>query len=268
MKTPSIFKPVFNPDVLLALRGVGHGYGSRRILSEVSFQLSRGQILTLIGPNGAGKTTLVKIAMGLLQPDEGLVLLNPGLRIGYMPQRLQLDASMPITVARFLMLAPHARRDKLAQVLAEVGASALAGARLQDLSGGEVQRVLLARALLQDPQLLVLDEPTQGVDIKGQAELYRLITAIRDRYQCGVLMVSHDLHLVMATTDEVICLNQHVCCHGNPAKVSTDPAYLELFGRADAAALAVYTHQHTHHHDLAGAVVSDGQRPGGTPGDG
>jgi zinc transport system ATP-binding protein len=133
----------------------------------------------------------------------------------------------------------------------------LAQARLQDLSGGELQRVLLARALLQNPRLLVLDEPAQGVDLKGQAELYRLIMEIRDKHQCGVLMVSHDLHLVMAATDEVICLNQHVCCHGHPEKVSNDPAYLELFGKRDAETMAFYTHYHTHHHGLAGEVIPD-----------
>jgi len=260
LNIPSIFKPVFNPDVLLDLRSVSYGTGTRNILSNISVQISRGQIVTLIGPNGAGKTTLIKIAMRLLQPDEGQVILDPTLRIGYMPQRLQVEATMPITVARFLMLAPHARKDKIAGVLAEVGATGLHEARLHDLSGGELQRVLLARALLQNPQLLVLDEPTQGVDLKGQAELYRLITQIRDRHQCGVLMVSHDLHLVMSATDEVICLNQHVCCHGHPEQVSNDPAYLELFGKSGAAAMAVYTHHHNHSHDLTGAVVKGPER--------
>jgi zinc transport system ATP-binding protein len=185
------------------------------------------------------------------------VLLAPDLRIGYMPQRLQVENTMPISVERFLKLAAHADKGNINETLAEVGASALLQSRLQELSGGELQRVLLARALLQKPHLLVLDEPTQGVDLKGQAELYRLITQIRDRHQCGVLMVSHDLHLVMSATDEVICLNQHVCCHGHPLQVSNDPAYLELFGRKDAETMAIYTHYHTHHHGLAGEVIRD-----------
>ncbi len=260
MNTPSIFRPLANPDVLLDLRSLSYGTGTRQILSNISVQISRGQIVTLIGPNGAGKTTLIKIAMGLLQPHSGHVILDPKLRIGYMPQRLQVEATMPISVTRFLLLAPHARKEKIDGVLAEVGATGLHQARLQDLSGGELQRVLLARALLQDPQLLVLDEPTQGVDLKGQAELYRLITQIRDRHQCGVLMVSHDLHLVMSATDEVICLNQHVCCHGHPEQVSNDPAYLELFGKSGAAAMAVYTHHHNHSHDLTGAIIKGSEQ--------
>ena len=257
LNTPSIFRPVTNPDVLLDLQSISYGFGTRQILTNISVQIKRGQIVTLIGPNGAGKTTLIKIAMRLLQAHAGQVILNPNLRIGYMPQRLHVDASMPISVTRFLLLAPHAQRQNITTALAEVGASDLHNSRLQELSGGEMQRVLLARALLQNPQLLVLDEPTQGVDLKGQAELYRLITQIRDRHRCGVLMVSHDLHLVMSATDEVICLNQHVCCHGHPEQVSNDPAYLELFGKTGAAAMAVYTHHHNHSHDLTGAVINE-----------
>lgn len=231
--------------------------GNRHVLQNVSLHLTRGQILTLIGPNGAGKTTLVKLALGLLAPSSGIVQRTEGMRIGYMPQRLQVDATLPITVHRFLQLVPGARAGEIAAALAEVGASRVQHSRLQALSGGEMQRVLLARALLGKPDLLVLDEPTQGVDLKGQAELYHLITQLRDRHGCGVLMVSHDLHLVMSATDEVICLNQHVCCHGHPEQVSSDPAYLELFGKSGAQAMAVYTHHHNHEHDLAGEVVGE-----------
>jgi zinc transport system ATP-binding protein len=242
---------------LLQLRGIGFAPGGREILRDVSLELRGGQILTVIGPNGAGKTTLIKIAMGLVPPDAGVVHRAPGLRIGYMPQRLQVEATLPMQVERFLRLGAKVAPERLREALREVGAGQVIHSRLSTLSGGELQRVLLARALLHDPQLLVLDEPTQGVDLKGQAELYRLITRIRDRHQCSVLMVSHDLHLVMSATDEVICLNQHVCCHGHPEQVSNDPAYLELFGKSGAAAMAVYTHHHNHHHDLAGCVVKD-----------
>jgi zinc transport system ATP-binding protein len=259
VKTSLLLTPRARADVLLDLRGIGYTVGARHILQGIFLQIARGQIVTLIGPNGAGKTTLIKIAMGLLEPSDGQVLLAPDLRVGYMPQRLAVESTMPINVERFLKLAAHAHRGSAADALAEVGASALLRARLQDLSGGELQRVLLARALLQRPHLLVLDEPAQGVDLKGQAELYRLITQIRDRHNCGVLMVSHDLHLVMSATDEVICLNQHVCCHGHPEKVSSDPAYLELFGKRDAETMAFYTHYHTHHHGLAGEVIPDGE---------
>jgi zinc transport system ATP-binding protein len=243
------------PQALLHLHAVNYHADGRHVLHDVSLHLTRGQILTLIGPNGAGKTTLVKLALGLLTPSSGIVQRTAGLRIGYMPQRLQVDASLPLSVQRFLQLVPGTRSQSIAAALEEVGALRVQYSRLQALSGGELQRVLLARALLGKPDLLVLDEPTQGVDLKGQAELYRLITGIRDKHQCGVLMVSHDLHLVMSATDEVICLNQHVCCHGHPEQVSNDPAYLELFGKSGAQAMAVYTHHHNHEHDLAGEIV-------------
>ena len=245
------------PQALLHLHAVDFHAGGRHILQQVNLHLKQGQILTLIGPNGAGKTTLVKIALGLLAPSSGSVNRSADLRIGYMPQRLQVDATLPLSVQRFLQLAPRATPDEITSALHEVGADHLRHSRLQSLSGGEMQRVLLARALLGKPQLLVLDEPTQGVDLKGQAELYKLITTIRDRHSCGVLMVSHDLHLVMSATDEVICLNQHVCCHGHPEMVGNDPAYLELFGKAGVEAMAVYTHHHYHEHDLHGDVVGE-----------
>jgi zinc transport system ATP-binding protein len=247
--------PTCVPQALLHLHAVNYHVGGRHVLHNVSLHLTRGQILTLIGPNGAGKTTLVKLALGLLTPTSGIVQRTAGLRIGYMPQRLHVDASLPITVQRFLQLVPGANQANIASALDQVGALRVQHSRLQALSGGELQRVLLARALLGSPDLLVLDEPTQGVDLKGQAELYQLITQIRDNFQCGVLMVSHDLHLVMSATDEVICLNQHVCCHGHPEQVSNDPAYLELFGRAGVEAVAVYTHHHNHEHGLAGEIV-------------
>jgi zinc transport system ATP-binding protein len=231
----------------------------RQILNNISLQINAEQIVTLIGPNGAGKTSLVKIALGLIKPTTGSVEKRKHLRIGYMPQRLHIDHSMPVSVERFLKLAVSAGNNEISteinNVLGEVGADSLRHNQLYSLSGGELQRVLLARALIQKPELLVLDEPAQGVDVNGQAELYRLISDIRNRHQCGILLVSHDLHLVMSATDEVICLNQHVCCHGHPEQVSNDPAYLELFGKRDAETLAVYTHHHNHSHDLAGDIV-------------
>lgn len=258
--TATALNDTTSPDTaapLLQLREVGFTPNGRTVLDKVSLRIAPAQIVTLIGPNGAGKTSLVKIAMGLLAPDGGTVTRRSNLRIGYMPQRLQVEATMPIQVERFLRLTPHADRASLRTTLQEVGAAHVLHSRLSTLSGGELQRVLLARALLLRPHLLVLDEPTQGVDLKGQADLYRLITQIRDRHGCGVLMVSHDLHLVMSSTDEVICLNQHVCCHGRPEQVSNDPAYLELFGHRGVEAMAVYTHHHNHHHDLTGEVVTE-----------
>ena len=244
-----------NSDVLLNARDISLQYNQRQVLQNISLTLNTRQIVTLIGPNGAGKTSLVKIVLGLVPPTSGKIERLEGIRIGYMPQRLQVDQSMPVSVSRFLSLGANARADRIDDALEEVGASVLKDSQLFALSGGELQRVLLARALIQEPQLLVLDEPAQGVDVNGQAELYRLIADIRDRHGCGILLVSHDLHLVMSATDEVICLNQHVCCHGHPEQVRHDPAYLELFGKKDAETLAVYTHHHNHSHDLAGDVV-------------
>ncbi len=221
--------------------------GDKIILSDISLSLEAGKITTLIGPNGAGKTTLVRILLGLTQPTAGRVNRQKGLRIGYMPQKLHVDPSMPLSVVRFLQLSGK-DRDTCHQALTHVNAERLLEQSFQHLSGGEMQRVLLARALLRKPQLLVLDEPVQGVDVAGQEELYRLISRIRDELQCGVFMVSHDLHFVMATTDSVICINQHICCHGHPESVSNHPAYLQLFGHNVRPNMAIYTHHHDHDH--------------------
>lgn len=241
---------------LISADHVSVSFNDRQVLQQVSLDVKAGEIITLIGPNGAGKSTLVKVLLGLTKPSAGKLTRKPKLRIGYMPQKLHIDPNLPISVERFLRLAGASKAD-IQAALDEVGSPHLANSPLQTISGGELQRVLLARALLRDPQLLVLDEPVQGVDIAGQTELYELITTIRDRHQCGVLMVSHDLHLVMAQTDTVICLNHHVCCHGHPEQVSTDPAYLELFGERHSQALAVYHHHHDHEHDAHGDVICD-----------
>ncbi|MBF7728822.1 zinc ABC transporter ATP-binding protein ZnuC [Pseudomonas sp. N040] len=238
---------------LLRLQGITVQFAGQAVLQDVQLQVDAGEIVTLIGPNGAGKTTLVRAVLGLLKPDSGTLWRKPRLRIGYMPQKLTVDPTLPLSVLRFLRLVPGVDRTSALAALAEVGAEQVIDSPLQRISGGELQRVLLARALLRKPELLVLDEPVQGVDVAGQAELYRLITRLRDRYHCGVLMVSHDLHLVMSTTDQVICLNRHVCCSGHPEQVSGDPAFVELFGQ-DARSLAIYHHHHDHSHDLHGAV--------------
>lgn len=241
-------------DALIRLDDVSVRFAEQDVLQSIQLSIRPNEILTLIGPNGAGKTTLVRAVLGLLQPDSGSIWRKPRLRIGYMPQKLQVEASLPLSVLRFLRLVPGVDRAKALAALGEVGATQVVDSPLQRISGGELQRVLLARALLREPELLVLDEPVQGVDVAGQADLYRLITRLRDRYGCGVLMVSHDLHLVMSTTDQVVCLNRHVCCSGHPEQVSGDPAFVELFGQ-DARSLAVYHHNHDHAHDLHGAVL-------------
>jgi zinc transport system ATP-binding protein len=216
------------------------------ILEDVSLALMPAKIMTLIGPNGAGKTTLLKVLLDLMPVSSGTLTRKPGLKIGYMPQKLDINPTLPMTVECLLSLGTTERLSKIQTLidtcLKEVGAHALKYSQLTVLSGGEMQRVMLARALLTAPHLLVLDEPMQGVDVLGQEELYHLIARIRDNRGCAVLLVSHDLHLVMAASDEVVCLNTHVCCSGHPNQVTADPMYQKLF-------VAPYKHDHDHRHD-------------------
>lgn len=237
---------------LLRLDGVGLEWDGRPILQNIHLQVSAGEIVTLIGPNGAGKSSLVKLACGLMPPTRGQLTRAPGLQVGYVPQRLPLQPQLPISVARFLALTDSPRHQQQA-CLQQLGITHLAPLLLHQLSGGELQRVLLARALVRKPQLLILDEPAQGVDLTGQMALYRTLAQVRDTLGCGVLMVSHDLHVVMAQTDTVYCLNRHICCQGAPESVSQHPEYIALFGK-DLADIAVYTHHHDHTHNLQGDV--------------
>ena len=242
-----------NHEVLLEARGLSLSLQEKLILDRVDLTVRRGEIVTLIGPNGAGKSTLVRVVLGLMKQNQGSVNITPGTRIGYMPQRLTIDPVLPLTVHRFLTLGSRNPESKLLDVLNETGAAHLLKSPMQTLSGGETQRVLLARAMLRDPDLLILDEPVQGVDVNGQEELYRLISNIRKRHKCGILMISHDLHLVMSSTDQVICLNRHVCCSGHPDTVRVDPNYVALFGHMPV--LMPYSHHHDHSHDTHGDVV-------------
>ncbi|MFK0571327.1 zinc ABC transporter ATP-binding protein ZnuC [Endozoicomonas sp.] len=242
---------------LIELSDIWMKFQNREVLTGVNLQVNPGEIVTLIGPNGAGKTTLVRIALGLQAPSSGQRTVKKGLRIGYMPQKLHINDSMPLTVNRFLRLT-GCRLTAVNNALDRTGVTHVLQSPLQSLSGGELQRVLLARALLHKPHILVLDEPVQGVDITGQKALYQLITDLRnesrDQENCAVLMVSHDLHLVMASTDKVVCINQHVCCSGHPQQVKQHPAYLRLFG-GESDELAIYTHHHDHHHGIDGHVL-------------
>jgi zinc transport system ATP-binding protein len=244
METPAI----------LNLKEVSIRRQGETLLDKVSLQVKRGEIITLVGPNGAGKSTLVKTALGLMQPDQGSVSTAPGLQVGYVPQNVQLDASLPVSVKRFLQLSFSATGTALQGVLELVGASSILDKNLGDISGGEMRRVLLARALLPDPDLLILDEPTSGVDITGQEDLYTLIQQIRDKFQCGVLLVSHNLHVVMAATDHVVCLNRHLCCSGAPEDIQHHPEFISLFGQSSAVTLGFYRHKHDHDHDLHGNI--------------
>jgi zinc transport system ATP-binding protein len=244
--------------VLVETHGICLQLQDRPILEHVDMRVHRGEIVTLIGPNGAGKSTLVRIILGLQKPDSGRVVVTPGTRIGYMPQRLVIDSTLPLTVRRFLTLAQRATVERLKSVLHEVGGGYLLDAPMQTLSGGETQRVLLARAMLRNPELLILDEPVQGVDVAGQEELYRLIGSIRRRHHCGILMISHDLHIVMSATDQVMCLNRHVCCSGHPDTVRTDPSYTALFGvPGRPEVLTAYSHHHDHNHDIHGDIIDN-----------
>ena len=239
---------------LVSLEGAGVRRGGRWLVRGVDFAVSRGEIVTLIGPNGSGKSTSAKMAIGVLRPDEGIVRRETAFRVGYVPQKLTIDWTMPLTVRRLMTLTTALGKQEIVAALDEVGIGHLLDAEVQHLSGGEFQRALLARAIARKPDLLVLDEPVQGVDFSGEIALYELITSIRERTGCGILMISHDLHVVMAATDTVICLNGHVCCRGTPAAVSQNPEYMRLFGAKAAQTLAVYSHQHDHTHLPDGRV--------------
>jgi zinc transport system ATP-binding protein len=223
-------------------------HGRTEVLHDITLQIAAGEIVTVLGPNGSGKSTLLRALLGMIPAAGGRVLRQAGLRVGYVPQRLAIDRAMPITVRRFLSLPERVTDAAAVAALDRVGLSGLAGRQMTDLSGGQFQRVLLARALIHDPQLLVLDEPTQGLDQQGEAAFYRLIAEVRDATGVGVLMVSHDLHVVMAASDRVICLNGHICCEGTPRVVSTAPEYRALFGLGTQGALALYQHVHDHDH--------------------
>jgi zinc transport system ATP-binding protein len=242
----------FDPRALVSARGLAVTRNGRELLTGVDLDICAREIVTLIGPNGAGKTTLVRVLLGLEKPDRGEVRRRKDLRIGYVPQRFDVDAVIPMTVERFLLLGGSRSPEAVGAILGEVNAAHTRHRQLSQLSGGELQRVVLARALLRDPNLLVLDEPVQGVDYAGEADLYNLIARLRDERGFGVLLVSHDLLIVMARSDRVVCLNRHVCCSGVPETVAQHPAYARLFGTDAARAFAVYRHHHDHRHDIAG----------------
>jgi zinc transport system ATP-binding protein len=252
------------PAALISARGLTLTRAGRPILAGVDIDIAPGEIVTVIGPNGAGKTMLVRALLGLERLDRGKVRRREPLVIGYAPQRFDIDRAIPLTVARFVALGrPAALRPKIEAVLADVGARPLIDRQLSELSGGELQRVVLARALLRSPDLLVLDEPARAVDYAGEAELYTLIGRLRTERGFGVLLVSHDLHVVMAQSDRVVCLNRHVCCSGVPQSVAQHPEYARLFGPQAAHALGVYQHKHDHSHDLAGAPCPADDRQSG-----
>ncbi len=234
---------------LLSVSDLNIDLGGRRVLANVDLSLAPGEIVTIVGPNGSGKSTLLRAIIGAVPLASGQINRADGLRLGYVPQSLAIDPTLPLTVGRFLNLPLRVSKATAMAALEQAGAQTLWTRQLTQLSGGQFQRVLLARALLHDPQVLLLDEATQGLDQPGSAAFYRQIETVRAEMGCAVLMVSHELHVVMAASDRVICLNGHVCCHGTPEVVASAPEYRALFGTGTQGALALYRHAHTHSHD-------------------
>lgn len=230
--------------LLINLNKIYVHFNHKIVLSNITLKLTSGKILTLIGPNGAGKSTLVRVVLGIIKPKQGKLNKLKNLKIGYVPQKLYIDKTLPITVGKFIKYFACNKKTDIFSLLKKVKAEHLINYSLNNLSPGEIRRVLLARSILNYPQLLVLDEPTQGIDVNGQIMFYNLINKIRIKTNCGVLMISHDLHLVMAKTDEVICLNKNICCSGTPKIVAQHPQFNLMFGEIYKNKLAFYNHNH------------------------
>lgn len=238
---------------LITVTNVSIAYGANTVLRNVDLSLASGEIVTIVGPNGSGKTSLLRAIIGAAVPVQGAVEIRPDVKLGYVPQRLHIDPTLPITVDRFMRLTERVTRQQCRDALETAGVPDLLEQQMSQLSGGQLQRILLARALLNTPDVLLLDEATQGLDQPGSAAFYRQIEAVRAQTGCAVLMISHDLHVVMSASDRVICLNGHVCCEGTPAVVASAPEYRALFGAGTQGALALYRHEHNHSHDQEAA---------------
>ena len=239
--------------VLLKVENAGVSINDKSLVKGVSFEIKQGEIVTLIGPNGSGKSTTAKIALGIYKKIDGKVKKYTD-KIGYVPQKISIDWTLPIRVLDFMTLTEELTQDQINIALNLTGVEHLKNKSLSNLSGGEFQRVLIARAISKKPELLVLDEPVQGVDFKGEIALYELIKQISEKMKCGILLISHDLHVVMSATDFVLCLNGHVCCSGAPHKVVKDSKYKELFGDRSSNILSLYEHKHDHTHSQDGTI--------------
>ena len=240
---------------LVKLENAGVYKSSKWLVKGISFEVNNGQIVTLIGPNGSGKTTTAKMILNILNADEGLVISNTN-KMAYVPQKINIDWTMPLRVIDFMKITSSINNTQITEALALTGVEKLLYDEIHNLSGGEFQRVLIARAVAKKPELLVLDEPVQGVDFNGEIALYNLIKKISDKLNCGILLISHDMHFVMSATDHVICLNGHICCSGTPSSVVKNPAYIKLFGEHNAETLSYYQHHHDHSHNNDGSVSS------------
>lgn len=235
-------------SLLVSVNDLSVRVGSQEILKQVDIEIERGEIVTIVGPNGSGKTTLLRVIIGALFPSSGKITRQAQLKVGYVPQRLHIDATLPMTVARFMSIPRVLSQAACNAALHEAGVPGLSSRQMSELSGGQMQRVMLARALIGQPDLLILDEATQGLDQPGSAAFYRQIESVRQTLGCAILMVSHELHVVMSASDRVICLNGHVCCHGTPEVVASAPEYRALFGTGTLGTLALYRHDHDHDH--------------------
>ena len=244
---------VNNKDIVLKVENVGVSVNGKSLVRGVSLEVKKGEIVTLIGPNGSGKSTTAKIALGIYKKIDGKVKTYTD-KIGYVPQKISIDWTLPIRVLDFMTLTEELTQDQINSALNMTGVEHLKNKSLSNLSGGEFQRVLIARAISKQPELLVLDEPVQGVDFKGEIALYRLIKEISEKMKCGILLISHDLHVVMSATDFVVCLNGHVCCSGKPHVVAQDYKYKELFGDRASNILSLYEHKHDHTHSQDGTI--------------
>ena len=240
-------------NILVKLNGVGLKQNEKWLVKGVSLKVEKGKIVTLIGPNGSGKSTTAKIALGIYKNIEGKVEKFTN-NIGYVPQKISIDWTLPLRVKDFMLLTDNLKDDALDEALTLTGVKHLKDKNLGNLSGGEFQRVLLARAISKKPELLVLDEPVQGVDFTGEIALYELIKKISEKLNCGILLISHDLHTVMTATDHVVCLNGHVCCSGSPKDVARNNEYKALFGEQASQTLSVYEHKHDHEHSNDGEI--------------
>ena len=239
---------------LVKLENAGVYKSSKWLVRGVSLELCNGQIVTLIGPNGSGKTTTAKMILNIVSADEGFVTSNTR-NMAYVPQKINIDWTLPLRVIDFMNITSNINHSQIIEALRLTGVEKLLYNEVRNLSGGEFQRVLIARAIAKKPDLLVLDEPVQGVDFTGEISLYNLIKNISDTLKCGILLISHDIHFVMSSTDHVICLNGHICCSGTPSSVAKNPAYIKLFGEHTASTLSLYEHNHDHSHSSDGSIA-------------
>ncbi|MBL0848653.1 MAG: ATP-binding cassette domain-containing protein [Candidatus Liberibacter ctenarytainae] len=238
--------PIFPPLPLIDLVNTSVYKNGYKVIHDINFTIRPGKIVTLIGPNGAGKSTVAKLVAGIIKPSTGRITRNPRAIIGYVPQKVTIDNTLPITLMRFMTLTISCSENDILQMLDKVNLTEKKNRNIKDLSGGEFQRALLAKALLRKPDLLILDEPLQGIDFPGELALYELITSVRESSGCGILLISHNLHMVMASTDTVICLNHHICCQGPPQTIKHNAEYIRLFGPRATEILAIYDNKHGH----------------------